>query len=346
MTILYYILVLGAIIFIHELGHFIFAKKAKIHCYEFSLGMGPKIFGFNRKNDETLYSIRLFPIGGYVKMAGEDDDGEGISKDKLLTSKTFIQRFLTICAGAMFNFILGIILLFVIGLADGSINNKTIVGISDTSYSAYEAGLREGDLILKVDNKRVRYWDDILLYFEMIDDGSTIVLEVKDIEGNTKSITIIPVLEVDGEEEIYIYGFGAPTEKVYGFISSIKYAFSEFASSIKTMFNVVGNLVIGRLSVKSLTGPVGIYSIIDEQSSNGFLNILYLVSLLSINVGFINSLPLPAFDGGRLLLLFIEKVRGKRMNPKIENAINGVGMLLLLILMVIITIKDITVLFK
>lgn len=343
MTILYFIIVLGVIIFIHELGHFIFAKKAKIHCYEFALGMGPKIFSFKRKNDETLYSIRLFPIGGYVKMAGEDDDGEGVSKDKLLSSKTFLQRFLVISAGAVFNFILGILLLFVIGLTDGTRNNNTVVGLSEQGYSAYEAGLREGDLILKIDNKKVKYWNDILLHFEMIDKGSAINLEVKDTEGNIKSISIIPTLE---EENTYIYGFGGSVEKEYGFIPSLKYAFTEFISTFKTIFNVIGNLFVGKLSIKSLSGPVGIYSVINDQSSGGLIGIMYLIAVLSINLGFINLVPLPAFDGGRLLMLGIEKARGKPANPKVENAINAVGFLLLMVLMVIITIKDITNLFN
>ncbi|MDD4027485.1 MAG: RIP metalloprotease RseP [Bacilli bacterium] len=347
MTIIYFILILGLIVFVHELGHFIFAKRAGIYCYEFALGMGPKLFSFNRKNDETLYSVRLFPIGGYVRMAGEDDDEEEkVSKDKHLTSKSFTQRFLTIFSGALFNFILGILLLFLIGIIYGSQENRAIFGAVDENYSAYKMGIREGDLILKIDDKKVKYWNDVLIYFETIESGSEIVFNIKDSDGNIKNISVVPTLEtIDGEDQ-YIYGFTGSSNIERGLFVSIKYAFTQFISTIKTMFNVFGNLITGKLSVESLTGPVGIYSIVDEQSSGSFSNIMYLISLLSINVGFINLIPFPAFDGGRLFLLVLEKIRRKPINRKIENAINAVGLFVLFGLMILITIKDVAVIIK
>lgn len=347
MSIIYFIIILGLIVFVHELGHFIFAKRTGIHCYEFALGMGPKLFSFNRKDDETLYSIRLFPIGGYVRMAGEDDNDEvNVSKDKYLTSKSFIQRFLTIFSGAFFNFILGILLLFLIGIIYGSSENRAIVGKVDIKYNAYEVGIREGDLILEVNGKKIKYWNDVLIHFEIIESGSEVEFKIKDLEGNIKTVVVTPKLDTFDGEQRYVYGLGGSENKKYGLLNAIKYSFTEFASTIKTMFNVFGNLITGKLSVKSLTGPVGIYSIVDQQRSSGFINIMYLASLLSINVGFINLVPFPAFDGGRLFLLLIEKIRKKEMNRKIENAINAVGLFILFGIMILITIKDIVNLIK
>ena len=133
MTLIYFIIILGVIIFIHELGHFIFAKKSGIYVYEFSLGMGPRIFKWNRKNDETDYCLRLFPIGGFVQMAGEEvEDDKSIPKNKKFGSKTFGQKFMTVIAGIMMNFILAIVLLFIVGLANGAPQNKAIIGKIDS----------------------------------------------------------------------------------------------------------------------------------------------------------------------------------------------------------------------
>ena len=153
MTLIYMILMLGIIVFIHEFGHFIFAKKAGIYVYEFSLGMGPRIFKFKRKNDETEYSIRLFPIGGYVQMAGEElEDDKDIPEDKKMQSKTWMQRFLTVIAGIMFNFILAIVLLFVVGLTVGAPTNKPYITQVDEGINS--SLIKENDKILAVNGKK------------------------------------------------------------------------------------------------------------------------------------------------------------------------------------------------
>lgn len=346
MTIIYFIFILGTIVFIHELGHFLFAKKAGIYIYEFSIGMGPRIFKWKRKNDETEYSIRLLPIGGFVGMAGEEVEvDENIPKDKRLQSKTWFQRFMTTIAGIMFNFILAIILLFIVGLVNGSPQNKPYISVVDNDGNAYKAGMEVGSVITKIDGKKVNNYDRLILEYQ-VRLGQNITFEVKNKDGKIKEITIEPEeVEVDGVVT-YKYGFNLTDEVENGVFSAIKYAFTKTLSLIEQMFFTIIYLITGKLSIANLSGPVGIFSIVGKAAQSGFINIIYLLAFISINVGFINFLPIPAFDGGRILFLIIEKIKGSPVNPKIENIIHSAGFLLLMILMVVITYNDIIKLFK
>ncbi len=342
MTIIYFILILGIIVFVHEFGHFIFAKRAGIYVYEFSIGMGPQIFKWNRKNDETVYSIRIFPIGGFVQMAGEEvESDENIPKEKRMQSKTWFQRFMTVIAGIMFNFILSLILLFIIGLVSGCPTNKTIIGMVEDNSMAYNAGLETGSTIIKIDNKKVNNYDRLMLEFQ-IRIGKEIDFEVVTKDGETKTVTIAPE-KIDNDGEIsYKYGFSLETPKEYGFIASIKFAFRKTFSLVEQMFFTVCYLFTGALSIKNLSGPIGIFTIVGETAKTGLINLIYLLALISINVGFINFLPLPAFDGGRILFLIIEKIKGSPVDTKVENIIHSIGFILLMILMVFICFNDIT----
>lgn len=346
MTIVYFILILGIIVFIHELGHFIFAKKAGIYVYEFSIGMGPQLFKWHRKNDETVYSIRLFPIGGFVQMAGEGVEvDENVPPEKRMQSKTWLQRFMTVIAGIMFNFILAIVLLFVIGLVSGSPANKPYVSFIDPEGRAYESGLTEGSVITKIDNVKVNNYDRLLLEYQ-VRLGKDITFQVKTPEGETKSFTISPLKIEENGETSYRYGFNLSDKVESGFFNAIKYAFAKTFALIEQMVFMVLYLCTGKLSLGSLSGPVGIFNVVGEAAQSGFMNLVYLLALISINVGFINLLPLPAFDGGRALFLIIEKIKGKPISMKVENVIHSVGFVLLMILMIAITCNDIIKLFK
>ena len=336
MTLIYFILVLSITIFIHELGHFIFAKKAGIYVYEFCIGMGPRIFMFKRKNDETEYGIRLFPIGGFCAMAGEGvEDDEDVPKDKKLQSKTWLQRFLTIVAGVMFNFVLALVILIFIGFINGNPNNKPIISQVPVESPSYEAGLQAGDIIKTMNGVKINTIDRLLIEYQM-EYGKTLELEVLR-DGKIEKISIVPV----ENEGTYSYGFSLDSTVKYGFFEGIKYGFSKFFSLIEQMFLVITYLITGKLSLSNLSGPVGIYNIVGESAKAGLINLVYLTGYLSINVGFINLLPIPAFDGGRILFLIIEKIRRKPINVKIENTIHAVGLALLMILMVVITYNDI-----
>lgn len=419
MTIVYFVLILGITVFIHELGHFLFAKKYGVYVYEFSLGMGPRIFKFKRKNDETDYCIRLFPIGGFVQMAGEEVEvDEEIPEKNRLQSKTPFQRFMICIAGVMMNFILSIVLLFFIGLfnrvslnnvyvrdsivsnlnendkivsvnghfvnnydklalelaiasdhefnmtvKDENSNKKTVkispinVGKSNLIYGkdyGFEVNdleiskssindIKVGDKIISINGKNVNTYLEMLN--ELNNSKENIILTVIDGESVEKS-ALIKVKDKKQDESVgYSYGFYITGKAERGFLSAIKYAFYKFFSTIEQMIFTVLYLCMGKLSLSMLSGPVGIFNVVSIYSKYGFSNIVSLLCLICINVGFINILPLPAFDGGHVLFIVIEKIRGKRVNPKVENTIHNVGLIILMALMVLITYNDIIKLF-
>lgn len=345
-TILCFLLILTIIVSIHEFGHFLFAKKAGIYVYEFSIGMGPRLFKFKRKNDETEYSIRLLPIGGYVQMAGETDEvDEKIPKEKNMQNKTWLQRFFVIIAGIMFNFILAIVILFVVGLATNSPKTTMIIGSIDANSPAYNAGLVDGDRIVAINNIKVNNADRLQLELAVL-NGKSVDFKVIDKNNNEKIITITPEQVVKDKKTTYKYGFSLAKVKHKGIIEAIKYAFDKFGSLIVQMFLTIWYLITGKVSLSNLSGPIGIYSIVDQSAKLGFINVIYLMGYLSLNVGVMNLLPVPALDGGRLLFLIIEKIKGSPINPKYETIINNVGFLLLMALIVAVSYNDILRLFK
>lgn len=346
MTLIYLILILGITILVHECGHFIFAKRAGIYVYEFALGMGPRIFSKKRKNDETIYSVRAVPIGGFVQLEGESVEvDKNIPENKRLRAKTWIERSLTVIAGVMFNFIFAIVVLFCIGLFYGVPNDKPIVSGVDKNYPAYLSGIQKGDTILKVNDKKVSTWDEVLLRLELSDKTLPIKIEIRHLDNSIKTYSVSLKKETINDQEIYRLGIFTSTKKSYGFISAINYSIDKTISLIKTMFIVVSNLFTGHLGLNKVSGPIGIYNVVGAEAKAGFNGILYLIAFLSINVGFINLIPFPAFDGGRLLFLIIEKIKGSPVDSKVENTIHTVGFALLMILMLYITFNDILKLF-
>lgn len=345
MTIIIFILVLGVIVFVHELGHFIFAKLMGVYVYEFSLGMGPKLC--SKKGKETEYSLRLIPIGGFCSMAGEEIDEEEIKvpKDKRLQAKKPWQRFLIMFFGPGFNFIFAILTLFFIALFCGSASYEPIISSVEKNYPAYSVGLEKNDRILSINHKSVKTLDDVSLYLTIANKEKNTIIKVEKEDGSTKTYKIKPKKVKVKDEVSYKYGIGLQSKKKYGFINSIKYTYVKTTSLFKQMIVTVESLFTGGVKVNQLSGPVGIYTIVGEQSKAGFANILYLMAFLSINVGFLNLLPLPAFDGGHILFIIIEKIKGSPVTPRVENMIHTVGLFLLMLLMVYITFNDIVKLF-
>ena len=342
MTLIWMILILGIIVFIHEFGHFIFAKKAGIYVYEFSLGMGPRLFKFNRKNDETEYSIRLFPIGGYVQMAGEEIEAdEKIPEEKRMQSKTWMQRFMTIIAGIMFNFILAIVVFFIIGLWNGSSQNKPYISFVEDGINSDL--INEGDRIIAINGKKIIFTDVFVLDVQL-NNGKPLNLTVST-DGVKRDVTLNPIEVDDNGKVSYKYGIGLGDEVKTGFLPALKYAFVKFVSLMVQMFLVVVNLFTGKLGLSSMSGPVGIFNVVGESAKAGFINLVYLVGFISLNVGFMNLLPIPALDGGRILFLIIEKIKGSKVDVKVENTIHTIGFALLMLLMLVITFNDIIKLF-
>lgn len=345
MTLVWFILILSLIVGIHEFGHFIFAKLSNTYVYEFSIGMGKKLFGHKRKGGETEFCVRLVPLGGFVQIAGEDVvSDDSIPADRQMCNKNFIQKFLILVAGAGFNFLLAFVLLFISGLIYGSISQTPYVGNVLEGYPAYEAGLREGDLITGINGDKVNSWDIAMLKMQT-SYGDTLKFDVlRGEEKLTFDITPVKIEDEDGNEA-YKFGISASYKVEKGFGNAIVYAYKKTGTLFQTMWETIKCLFTGKVGVDDFSGPVGIYNLVGAQAKQGFEAILYLAAYLSVNVGFINLLPLPAFDGGRIFFLIIEKIIGKEIPKNVENIIHSIGFLLLIGLLIFITFNDIIKLF-
>ncbi len=347
-TILILFVMLSLIIGVHEFGHFIAAKKSGVYVDEFSLGMGPKIIRFKPKKSETTYSLRLFPIGGFCSMAEKvDPDNKEIQNDRVLENKKFYQRFLVLIAGIVMNCILAILLFFVSGLIYGRPISEPIIESVVEGKPAALAGLESGDRIIKVNGVNISTWDDFLLEAsaKKLKDSYTITVEKSNKE--VVSYTLSPeVTKIDGQEaRIFgIQSIGTTYKK--GFVNALRYGVEGFYNNFCTIFKIVGSLFTGEVSVKNLSGPVGIYSVVDSVKTQGFEVLLYLTAYLSINVAIINLIPVPVFDGGRILLIIIEKITKRKTSDKLEAIINYSGFALMIILMIYVTFNDILRLIK
>lgn len=346
LNLILFVFILSFIVFVHEFGHFIFAKINGVYVYEFAIGMGPKLF--SKKGKETEYSIRLIPIGGFCQLAGEDvedDDLKKVPKNRRLQDKTAFQRFLIMFFGAGNNFISAILILFLIALIWGGTSMNPVVSSVEEGYPAYKAGIKAGDKIVEINGDKVSTSDDISLYLALSDPTEKTNIKVEKKDKSLVTYKIKPKrIKKDGEVG-YLYGIGIEQEKTTGFVSAVTYTFKKTGSIFKQMAVTVSSLFTGGVKLNQLSGPVGIYSIVGEQSKAGISSILYLVAFLSINVGFMNLLPLPAFDGGHILFIIIEKIKGSPVSPDLENKIHTIGIILLMLLMVFITFNDILRLF-
>ncbi|MDD2505335.1 MAG: RIP metalloprotease RseP [Bacilli bacterium] len=346
MTLIILVLILGLLIFVHELGHFIFAKKFGVHVYEFALGMGPKIFSFKRKKetgDPTIYSLRLLPIGGFCAMAGEvGEDDQKIKKSEFMCNKSKLERLLILASGVIFNFLLAIILLFLQSLIWGNPNQESIIGYAPENHPISDAGIEEGDKVIALNGYKVNTWDKLTVVLNLKHKKDSYDFKIKKTDGSVKDYKITPRLDKNEDgDSIKVFGLGAGSEVQTGVINAIKFAFTKFWSIITTMAIIIGSLFTGKLELSSLSGPVGMYAIVGETAKHGIQSLIYLTAYLSINLGFINAIPLPAFDGGRILFIGIEAINKKKVDANIENILHTIGFILLIILMIYITVMDV-----
>ncbi len=366
------LLILSLLIFVHEGGHFLVAKKCGVHVYEFALGMGPKVLSLKRKNDPTEYTLRAFPIGGFCAMAGEEgEDDENLPKDKFMCNKSKIKRILILVAGVTMNFITAIVLLFIIGLCYGSTDQSSVIGSVSEGTPAYNAGLKENDTIIECNGYKIKTWDKLTIVTNLKNKNDYYEYKIKHGDGSIDTYKIVPdkyavfdgkTIKIDEtntlesilkeydkkEKDVTIsnlVGIQAKSKVNKGFVSAIKYAFSKFGSIVSTMILIIGSLFTGKLGLSALSGPVGMYSVVGTVASLGFANIIYLTAYLSINLGVLNILPFPAFDGGRVLFVLIEAVTRKKVDPKIEGYFHTVGFALIMLLMIYITFQDVLRLF-
>ena len=338
MGIILAILVFGTIVFVHELGHFLLAKANGIRVDEFSIGMGPRLL--SKVKGETRYSLKLFPIGGSCMMG--EDDADDMSEGSF-NSKSVWARIAVVAAGAVFNFILAFIFAVIIVGYTGY-DEPVISGVVP-GFSAEAEGMQAGDRIVKMNGKKINLWREVT-YFNMFHPGETVEL-VYERDGEKQEVTIVPKQDEDGN---YLLGVTSPAEyKKANVFTALQYGIYEVKFWISTTLESLKMLVTGSVGMEQLSGPVGIVDIVDdtyEQSKSYgivvvLMQMLNIGILLSANLGVMNLLPLPALDGGRLVFLVIEAIRGKRVAPDKEGMVHMIGMLLLFALMIFVLFNDI-----
>ncbi|MDV2580637.1 RIP metalloprotease RseP [Alkalibacillus haloalkaliphilus] len=415
-TVIAFIFMFGLLVFIHELGHLIFAKRAGMLAREFAIGFGPKIFSYRK--DETLYTVRLLPIGGYVRVAGEDpeiielkpghhiglefndfgdvnkiivnnksnypnakiveveqvdldhelkidcyeldtdehhqysvdrkalfvmDDKETLIApyDRQFGSKSVGQKGIQVFAGPAMNFLLAIAIFIGLGFLQGVPVDEALIGGVQEDSPAEQAELMEGDEVVSINGQSIETWMDFVMYVQERPDEQLDVTVERDGELISKSIT--PESFTEQGETIGRLGVMRMFEDSPGDV--ILYGFTQTYDITVLIINALGQLVTGQLSLDALAGPVGIYSATDDVVQTGFLNFLMWTAMLSINLGIINLLPLPALDGGRLMFIGLEAIRGKPVDPQKEGVVHFIGFALLMLLMIVVTWNDIERLF-
>lgn len=343
MSIIIAILIFSLIVLFHEFGHFLLAKKNGITVVEFSLGMGPRLLSFERGG--TKYSWKLLPFGGSCMMLGED---EGTTEPGSFASASVWARIAVIAAGPIFNFILAFLLsLFIVGSI--GYDKPVILQVSE-GYPAAEAGLQAGDVVKKINHTKIRVSREVTNYVTFHQKEDAVVT----VERDGKEITV-SMSPVDNGSGRYIFGIGcsANYREKCGVLDTLKYSAYEVKYWIELTIQSLKMLFTGQAGINDMSGPVGVVSYIGEtyeesQSSGGFyvwLNMLNISILLTANLGVMNLLPIPALDGGRLIFLILEVIRGKRIDPEKEGMVHFVGLMLLMALMVVVMFNDVRKLF-
>ncbi len=339
MNIILALIIFSVIILFHELGHFLLAKYNDVRVNEFCLGLGPTVVGFTK--GETKYSLKLLPFGGACMMEGED---EASDDDRGFNNKSISQRFSIVAAGPIFNFIMAFVFSLIL-VASVGFDRPVLSDVMD-GYPAQEAGLQAGDEIVKLGSKTIHLYREVSIY-TYLHAGEDVEVTYKR-DGEKHTTVLVP--RYDEESGRYLMGFYGSTERTKGSVmDTLRYSVYEVRYWICSTIESLGMLVTGRVSVNELSGPVGIVKTIGdtytETKSGGvflvFLNMLNICILLSANLGVMNLLPIPALDGGRLVFLIVEAVRGKRMDPNKEGAVNFVFLMALMVLMVVIMFNDI-----
>lgn len=417
-TVFAFIFMFGLLVFIHEFGHMIFAKRAGMLVREFAIGFGPKVFDF--KKNETVYTIRLLPIGGYVRVAGEDpeivelkpgyhvglefnDDGKvkniivnNKSKhpnirivevervdldhdlvieaydvgeydkkytfdvdrnaffimdeietqiapyDRQFASKSVGKRAMQLFAGPMMNFILALIIFSIIGLVNGVPMKAPVISEIVEDTPAEVAGLQDGDKVVQIDDEKISTWNEFTSIIEK--SGNKELNVTVDRKGSKETLAVTPT-KVEVQEDIFIGQVGVMQSTEKSLVRSFTHGFYQTYDITKLVLTNLTMLITGQYSIDMLSGPVGIYDATNQVVQTGFSNFMLWTAMLSVNLGIINLVPIPALDGGRLIFVGIEAVRGKPIDPQKEGIVHFVGFALVMLLMIVVTWNDIQRLF-
>ena len=339
MTFLIAVVMLGLIIFVHELGHFLTAKFFKMPVSEFSIGMGPQVFSFNTK--ETTYSFRAVPIGGYVNIEGME---VGSQVGNGFNSKPAYQRFIVLFAGVFMNFLMAFLIIFSIAQMTGRIEyeEKAIIG-ARVKGGANEEVLKVDDKILELGGEKITLWADIPEVTKKALDKEEISALI---ERDGKEQKLVLNLTKDEENNRVVLGISPKSKKInLSFTESLIFAKNSFTSILKDTVGGFFTLFSGKADLKEISGPVGILKVVGEVSKFGWTSIASLAVILSINIGVLNLLPIPALDGGRIIFVLLELFRIK-VNKKWEEKLHKFGMIVLLFFILVISVNDVWKLFN
>ncbi len=346
-----FVIVLGILVFFHEFGHFIMARLFGVGVEKFSLGFGPRLFG--KKVGITDYRVSAVPLGGYVKMVGEEPDSDVAPADipVSFTHKHVFKRMIIVAAGPLFNLILAVMIFFAIFLISGTFILKPVVGSVEQDSPAAKAGIVKGDLIESIDGTPVTNWEEMA---EIISGCNGKRLSVSVIRnGAVLKLDILPELKTAKNifgEDIKRYAMGIASAG--DFYSKELNPFEALYESIRQTYKItyltvvsIVKLIQGTLSAKTLGGPIMIAEMAGQQAREGVANLAFFIALLSINLAVLNFLPIPVLDGGHLLFFFIEAVIGKPVNTKMREIAQQVGIFVLIVLMIYVFYNDITRIF-
>ncbi|WP_277934402.1 RIP metalloprotease RseP [Parablautia intestinalis] len=344
-SIILFLIIFFVVVIAHEFGHFIVAKKNGIRVVEFFIGMGPSLFSFQR--GETKYSLKLFPIGGACMFEGEDGLAaeKGEISERAFPNAPVWARFATIFAGPLFNFLIAYLMALILVSVCG-ITTSEIQGVNEGS-KAQEAGLQAGDVITGMNGKRIHLGGEVTLISQLNTKGESLSVTYER-DGKENTVVIEPTY--DEESQRYYMGILAGGYLKCNVPQTFQYAFYTMKFYVETTFQSLKMLVTGQLSRNDVSGPVGLVKVVDEvyDSAKAYgavevlLNMINISLLLSVNLGIMNLLPLPALDGGRLVFLLVEALRGKPIPPEKEGMVHLAGMVALMLLMVLVFFNDIT----
>lgn len=325
------ILAFSLLVIIHELGHFTLAKLNGVKVHEFSLGMGPKLFGI--KGKETEYLIKAFPIGGYVKMEGEE---EGSNDPRAFNNKTAGQKLSIVSAGAIMNLILAVVLFAIVGAVEGYV--LPVIGEVVPGSPAMKAGILVGDKITKVNSVNIERWDDFLSEMS-VNKGESLNIEVSR-DSKVQQLLLKPLM--DEKENKFIIGIRVSNvrEKM-NLGESVIYGFNQTVSTAKQTFGFFGSLFKGQVSANDVGGPISIIRISGKAAEMGITSLMMLTAMLSVQLGIFNIIPFPALDGGWIFILLFEIISGKKLNESKVATANYIGFMFLMALMVLVVLKDI-----
>ena len=346
-TLLSFVVVLGVLIFFHEFGHFLIARLFGVGVEKFSLGFGPRLIG--KKIGRTDYRISAIPLGGYVKMVGEEPDAEVEPEDIpfSFTHKPVAKRMCIVAAGPLFNILLAVIIFFVIFLVSGTMILKPSVGTVREGSPALAAGIEAGDLITSIDSVPVSSWDDMT---RIIGDSKGKTLKITVLRSDSEKVfhitpQLVPAKNIFGEDiERFIIGISASGDAFTKDLNPFQALSESLVQTYKItelMVIIIGKLVTGDISTDTIGGPIMIAKMAGDQARSGIENLIFFIALISVNLAIINLLPIPILDGGHLLFFSIEAVKGNPVSLKVREVAQQIGLFIILLLVVLVFYNDI-----